>query len=271
MGTTQALAALLLEGHGEAQMKLVVSLVRICGLLVMALGLLGGVAVWQGLGPFDPGPDGPFRVAGLVDSDPSRGIAECFLETSDGAVRVVVGTRGCFGGSDSSIELTTERGEWQLATREWADYSHHRVLAETVDANDAEHLIDGIEDALEQPLFRVSTCASTGEVFARVTVRCGTEVYEPLMLESRECLPWPEDKVYFGPKSRAVQVWNWGREVLATRTTARLVEHSAEERARTDMKWGSLYKDGWRARHDPIEAWDLDEQEKAQVKPESTR
>lgn len=228
---------------------------RLLFLTTLAVSM-AAFALGSGLAPTEPLRGALAEEAAGTDSDPSQGLASCGHDGPAAAIRIAVGTRGCWGGSDSSVELERRADRWTLTTREWVRFGQHRVLASTLDDDEAEALLASLEDALEPPLWRFTSCHSSAGVFARVTTQCGAAHAEPLMLDTHECLNQLAGDDHGAPKSRAAQMWRWSRDLFAARSDAPVVEDSAEEQAKTNAKWSSVYQDGRRVRHDPAEDWE---------------
>jgi hypothetical protein len=193
------------------------------------------------------------------------GNLRCLLDTDHGRIHLQFGYRGCFGGSDNDLDLDVG------AT---ASLSGHRWTGLSTNES-TDHLAlnrDTGQDFLRRlvgALLRKEEGAdgwSTTKAFVRLSYWCGGVRSGPFMIETDTTTP--EDEAAFdeirsrntrpGPVHRRVYSRVHGVIATAKGILTSLPSNSvnSKEQLETERrKRASLYENGIRVGHDPIEQW----------------
>jgi len=193
------------------------------------------------------------------------GDLKCLLGTDHGRIHIQFGYRGCFGGSDNDLDLDVSSTAF-LSGHRWTGLS-------TNDSTDRVALDretgQGYLRRLVSAFLKQDEGAngwSTTKAFVRVSYSCGGVRSGPFMIEtdttspeeevafdevfSRNSLPVPVRRHVY---SRVHGVIAVAKAILASvpNTPVNSMEQLETARQRRD----SLYENGIRVRHDPVERW----------------
>jgi hypothetical protein len=200
-----------------------------------------------------------------ITQPPDEDDLRCLLATDRGRVHLQFGYRGCFGGSDNDLDLDVGATA-SVSGHLWTGVTTNRAIDGVPLKRELGlahlHLL---ADALSKP-DEPSTDWTTTKAFVRVSYWCGTRRSGPFMLETNA--PSEEDEKTFAglwtntkrarvprhhPYSRVHATIAVARDILGS-VPSKCGDSSAQvEDARRRLD--SLYKDGMRVRHDPIETW----------------
>ena len=179
----------------------------------------------------------------------------CVLSAQNAELRISFGTRGCFGGTDNELRLQVAGGDATLQGFTWATIdTRARVGGTEIPKATLANLVRETGEALTLPEVH-GGCMSTGREFAHLSVRCdGSTFAETFTSASCSGLPGTEDTHEY---LHAVALTRIAMGALDSFSRLESPLTPAESEAER-RKWSGLYVDGYRVRHDPVEAWELD-------------
>jgi hypothetical protein len=170
---------------------------------------------------------------------------------STGTVSIDFGIRGCFGGSDNRFVLTHIGDGFEVEGFLFRRHdSRARVSEQTIRDEIARGWLKRLASALSAPE-TTTGCWSSARQYAHLVIDCecagSSSAFD---FNSSGC----------GQGGEHLHADAIGRLATAALSSLELVESglSDAERAEERRKWSTVYQDGLRIRHDPIERWELD-------------
>jgi hypothetical protein len=195
---------------------------------------------------------------------PDAGDLKCLLETEHGRMHVQFGYRGDFGGSDNDLHLDVGAST-SLSGHLWTGLSTSQATDGVVSTRaQGQADLRLLVGALLKPE-QTSDVRTTTKAFVRVSYWCGAQRFGPFMIETH--MPSEEEEralanmIGRGPTrppphhsySRVHGTIAVARDILASVPSKSVDSPCQLQSARERLR--SLYENGVRVRHDPVERW----------------
>ena len=176
----------------------------------------------------------------LTGKEASEGFS-CLATASRTRIHIQLGHRGSFGGSDSLLDASVRSSSGaSISGTLWIDPGRSkRVKLGRISSADGRQYIGKLVAAYSKGETK-DGCKSSARSFARIHYWCDGRKAGPVMVESDGCDPLP--------------IVSTAEGILRS-LPGDQEDDGPQEKARVARMWGSLYKDGLRVRHDPIEEW----------------
>jgi hypothetical protein len=190
---------------------------------------------------------------------------KCLLAADHGRIHLQFGHRGCFGGSDNDLDLDVASTS-TLSGHLWTGPSTNRATEGVVLTREqGQAYLRLLVDALvkkDEP----SAGWTTTKAFVRASYWCGTQKSGPFMAVTEAPGDDEEERAFEGmmsrkpaqaaphrPYSRVHGTIAVARNILASVPSKDV--NSLEQLESARRQRASLYENGIRVRHDPVEHW----------------
>jgi hypothetical protein len=188
----------------------------------------------------------------------------CLLASQHARINLQFGYRGCFGGSDNDLDLDVAAAG-TLSGHLWTGLSGNQATDRVpLTRQEGQAFMRQLVEALLKPEGENRGGSSTMS-FVRVSYWCGAQKVGPFMLETHTLSRHddqalaklmrhpPPDAGVHSRYSRVHGTIAAARAILSSAPSQHV--ESAEQKAAACKQRESLYQDGMRVRHDPVESW----------------